>query len=105
MDTGRTNGRFPGGPAPGLGGRARCAVKGVTRAAGGGIVVGFPMRDARGCPVDKKGLYTVNTPIPLRFSLSYISKDSDGNVLPYTVLTQSSSATDKLTFQPTAYSS
>jgi OmcA/MtrC family decaheme c-type cytochrome len=80
------------------------AVKDVTTTDAGAIAVEFTMKDARGFPVDKKGVYTINTPIALRFSLSRISQDSEGQILPYTVLTMSSSASASTTFQPTAYS-
>lgn len=80
------------------------AITGVTTDATGPISVHFTMRDSRGFPVDKKGVYTINTPIAMRFSLAYVTQDNDGNVLPYTVYTQSSSASAQSTFQPTAYS-
>ena len=80
------------------------AVQSVTTTPGSPISVHFTMRDARGFPVDRLGIYTVNTPIPLRFSLSYVTQDADGLVLPYTVLTTSNSAPAKDVFQPTAYS-
>jgi OmcA/MtrC family decaheme c-type cytochrome len=79
------------------------AIQGVTQDPAGPVSVHFTMRDARGFPVDKKGVYTINTPIAMRFSLAYVTQDSDGNVLPYTVYTQSSSASAPTTFQPTAY--
>jgi OmcA/MtrC family decaheme c-type cytochrome len=79
------------------------AVKGVSSGTTGPISVRFTMKDNRGYPVDKAGVYSVNTPIPLRFSISYISTDANGQVLPYTVLTTSNSSTALTTFQPTAY--
>ena len=58
--------------------------------------------DSRGFPVDKNGIYTVNTPIKLRFSIATVSTDVDGNVLPYSTMTQASSVAAPTAFQPTA---
>src|SRR5262249_27224790 len=79
------------------------AIKGVSDDASGAISVRFSMKDSRGFPVDKNGIYTLNTPIAMRFSLSYLTKDPDGNVLPNTVLTRASWASAQTRFQPTAY--
>jgi OmcA/MtrC family decaheme c-type cytochrome len=69
----------------------------------GGIAVSFTMKDARGGPVDALGVYSVNAPMSMRFSLSYVTVDGAGNVLPYTVLTRSNSTSAPSVFQPTAY--
>lgn len=76
----------------------------VTTDAAGPVSVKFTMRDSRGFPVDRLGIYTVNNRMAFRFSLSYITQDVDGNILPYTVYSQSNSASALTTFQPTAYS-
>jgi OmcA/MtrC family decaheme c-type cytochrome len=68
-----------------------------------GIAVHFTLTDARGAPVDVKGVYSVNAAMSMRFSVSYVTVDGAGNVLPYTVLTQSNSTSALSTFQPTAY--
>jgi OmcA/MtrC family decaheme c-type cytochrome len=90
------------GPASTSSGLA-IAVQSVSTDPAAPIAVHFTLRDSRGFPVDKAGIYTVNTPMALRFSLSTIEKDVDGNVLPYRVMTQASSATAPTVFQPTAY--
>jgi OmcA/MtrC family decaheme c-type cytochrome len=75
------------------------AVKSVTTSTTAPIAVRFTIKDSRGFPVDKDGVFSVNTAIAFRFALAYVTKDADGNVLPYTVYTKSGS-----TPQPTAYS-
>lgn len=68
------------------------------------IAVRFTMKDSRGYPVDKAGVYSVNWPMTLRFSLMYTTKDADGNVLPYTVYNKYNSTSNLSTFRPTVYS-
>jgi len=67
------------------------------------VEVHFTMKDDRGYPVDRAGFYSVNTAIAPRFSLSYLSHDAAGNVLPYNVYTVSNSTSALTTFQPTFY--
>ncbi len=67
------------------------------------ISVRFTLKDDRGYPVDIAGIYSVNSPVQPRFSLAYVSQDVNGYVLPYNVLTQSSSSSAPTVFQPTAY--
>lgn len=67
-----------------------------------GIRVRFKLTDDLGFPVDVAGVYSVNAPIRLRFSLSYLSEDAEGRQLPLTVLTKAKrNATSALS--PTAY--
>lgn len=93
-----TGGNIPPGVTSGL----NVAVTSVT-VVGGAVQVRFTLKDDRGYPIDTAGVYSVNTPIQPRFSLSLLSQDSDGNQLPLTVLTQSSSSSSPTTFSPTAY--
>ena len=67
------------------------------------VQVHFTLKDDRGRPVDVKGYYSLNTAISPRFSLSYISKDAAGNVLPYNVYTKANRTSSLTTFQPTFY--
>jgi OmcA/MtrC family decaheme c-type cytochrome len=76
----------------------------VTTDPEGPVSVRFTLRDSRGFPVDRTGFYTVNALMGMRFSLSYLTQDADGNILPNTVYTMSNSASAKTRFQPTAYS-
>ncbi|MCC6995927.1 MAG: OmcA/MtrC family decaheme c-type cytochrome [Deltaproteobacteria bacterium] len=68
------------------------------------IAVRFTMKDSRGNPVDRNGVYSLNLPMSLRFSLSNHDKDANNNILPYNVLTASNSTSALTTFQPTTYS-
>lgn len=69
-----------------------------------GVTVRFTLADDRGYPIDITGnLYSVNTRIQPRFSLSYMNEDEQGQQLPLTVLTQSSRGTSATVFSPTAY--
>jgi OmcA/MtrC family decaheme c-type cytochrome len=68
------------------------------------VTVRFTMKDKRGYPVDKAGVYSVNHPMSMRFSFMYTTVDAGGKVLPYTVLTTSNSTSALTTFRPTAYS-
>ncbi|MBI5482006.1 MAG: OmcA/MtrC family decaheme c-type cytochrome [Deltaproteobacteria bacterium] len=79
------------------------AVKSVTTT--GTPAVRFTLKDSRGFPVDKAGVYTVNNPVSMRFSISYITKDTatPPNVLPYNVLTTYNSTSAPTVFRPTAY--
>ncbi|HET9596673.1 MAG TPA: hypothetical protein VFP65_13880, partial [Anaeromyxobacteraceae bacterium] len=65
------------------------------------VSVTFTMKDFGGLPVDINGVFSVNTLIQPRFSLSYISTAADGSVLPYTVLTKSGNPAQPTAFNPT----
>ena len=82
---------------------ADLAIKVVSVTTSSPIAVRFTLKDKRGYPVDVNGIYSVNTVIQPRFGLAYTSKDAAGNVLPYTVLTNSSSTTKPTLFQPTVF--
>jgi OmcA/MtrC family decaheme c-type cytochrome len=53
------------------------------------VSVRFEMKDNRGFPVDRAGIYSINSAFTPRFGLAYITKDVNGNVLPYVVLSKS----------------
>ncbi len=66
------------------------------------ITVRFTMRDDRGFPLDTTGIYSVNTPILPRFSLSYFTKDATTNIVsPLVTFTKSGTTTKN----PTMYNS
>ncbi len=76
---------------PGVSTGLQVAVTSVTTAPTGPISVRFTLKDDRGYPVDINGKYSDNTVIQPRFALAYADADGAGNVLPYTVLTNSAS--------------
>jgi OmcA/MtrC family decaheme c-type cytochrome len=65
---------------------------GVSTNTTGPVTVRFTLKDSNGYPVDIKGVYSINQAIQPRFALAYYTKDSNGNVSPLKVLTQSTSA-------------
>jgi len=78
------------------------SVIGVTTDPNAPVSVHFTLKDDRGYPIDIDGVYSVNTRITPVFMMAYLETDTNGNILPYKVLTQSSSAT-RPTPQPTSY--
>ncbi|HEY3356950.1 MAG TPA: OmcA/MtrC family decaheme c-type cytochrome [Polyangia bacterium] len=81
----------------------KVAVTSVTTDAAGPIAVRFTLKDDRGYPVDKAGVYSVNAPLVFGFSLAYVTTDAAGNVLPYTVYSRYNSTSALTTFRPTWY--
>jgi OmcA/MtrC family decaheme c-type cytochrome len=77
-------------------------VKSVSTSATAPITVRFLLKDDRGLPVDLAGIYSTNTAIQPRFSLSYFTKDAKGIVSPLTVYTKAASSSNP-TAMPTAY--
>src|SRR6266568_631362 len=76
-------------------------VSGVTVNADNTVAVHFTAKDDRGYPVDLSGkTYSVNTAMQPRFALAYVSQDAAGNVLPYTVLSNSGSPAQPTAFNP-----
>ncbi len=67
------------------------------------VTVKFTMRDDRGFPLDAAGVYSINTAIQPRFSLSYFTKNANGIVSPLTTYTKSGSSTKNPTmYNPTS---
>ena len=79
----------------------KLAVKSVTTT--DPIKINFTLKDDRGFPVDRTGVYSVNAPMNVVFSIMYVTQDAAGNVLPYTVLTKANSTGNKNLYQPTTY--
>lgn len=77
-------------------------VTGVTVNADQTVSVRFTMKDSRGYPVDRNGVYSENAPFTPTFSLAYIAKDANGKVLPYVVLTKTRKNTTS-SFAPGAF--
>lgn len=69
------------------------SITSVSTVAADPVTVKFTMRDDRGFPIDIKGLYSVNTAIAPRFSLSFFTKDADGIVSPLVTYTKSGTTT------------
>jgi OmcA/MtrC family decaheme c-type cytochrome len=65
---------------------------GVSTAAGAPVTVRFTLKDDRGFPLDLVGVYSQNTAIQPRFSISYFTKDPAGKVSPLKTYTKSVSA-------------
>ncbi len=83
----------PGAISPSTGINVAIKTNGVSTAVGAPITVRFTMRDDRGFPLDIAGVYSQNTPLQPRFSLSYFTKDAvTGIVSPMTTYTKSASA-------------
>ncbi|HTN53981.1 MAG TPA: hypothetical protein VML50_16360, partial [Anaeromyxobacter sp.] len=93
-----TNGA-PGAPGPssvttGL----NLTITNVT-VANNAVSVRFVMKDDRTAPIDWNGVYSINTPLSVRFALANVTTDASNNVLAYNVLTNSGTPA-----QPTAFS-
>ncbi len=69
------------------------SIQSVSTAAADPVTVKFTLRDDRGFPLDLAGVYSVNTAIAPRFSLSYFTKDANGIVSPLVTYTKSGSTT------------
>lgn len=86
------------------------SVVSVTTAAGSPVAVRFMLKDDRGFPIDVNGVYSYNTSFlasgtnsSIRFALAYATVGADGNVSPYTVMTNSGSGAGSPTaFTPTS---
>lgn len=65
---------------------------GVSTSAADPVSVRFTLKDERGYPLDLAGAYSVNLPIQPRFSLSYFTKDTFGNVGPLVTYTKKGSS-------------
>ncbi|MGE3767497.1 MAG: OmcA/MtrC family decaheme c-type cytochrome [Kofleriaceae bacterium] len=62
------------------------------------ISVRFTLKDDRGYPLDVNGAYSINTPIAPRFSISWFTKDAQGNVGP--LVTYTKKGTSPTMFDP-----
>jgi OmcA/MtrC family decaheme c-type cytochrome len=78
----------------------KVTVTGVTLTAGVPTVT-FSFADDQGKPVDRLGVYSVNAPLSIRLAVAKVTKDAQGNVLPYTTLTGTAGNPTTVTAVPT----
>jgi len=78
-------------------------VKNISTVATDPIKVNFTLSDDKGYPIDVCGKYSLNSVIRPTFGLAYVTKDTGGNVLPYTVLTRSASSSAPAIANPTMF--
>lgn len=78
------------------------AIKAVSTSTTAPITVRFTLRDDRGFPLDKAGVYSINTAIAPRFGLGYFTKTGD-LVSPLVMYTKSASGSNPAG-APTMYS-